>query len=71
MWVDNRLYFGGDRFFLMEQGLGNVTAEPQRLLSKPLPNISKAKLTIYFDFSSPWSYVGFKQVSIPYIVLLT
>ena len=68
MWVNNRLYFGGDRFFLMEQALGNAAAQPHRLLSKPLANITKAKLTIYFDFSSPWSYIGFKQVRTLYFL---
>ena len=49
MWVDERLYFGGDRLFMMEHALGNLDAEPHRLLKKPLPGVTKAKLTIYFD----------------------
>merc|ERR1719317_702283 len=62
MWVDNQLFFGGDRLFFVEHALGNAATEPHRLLGKPLPGVTKAKLTIYFDFSSPWAYVGFKQI---------
>ena len=62
MWVNRRLYFGGDRIFFVERDLGSLNAKPFRLLTKPLENHKKAKLTFYFDFSSPWSYLGFKQV---------
>ena len=45
-----------DRFFLVEQELGVVGACPPRLLA-PLGS-GAANLSFYFDYSSPWSYLG-------------
>ena len=62
VWVNNRLHFGTDRLFFVEHELGNVDAKPHKLLKAPSqPNLKK-KLKFYFDFSSPWTYLGYKQV---------
>lgn len=62
VWVNNRLHFGTDRLFFVEHELGNVDAKPHQLLKAPSqPNLKK-KLKFYFDFSSPWTYLGYKQV---------
>lgn len=64
MWVNNRLHFGTDRLFFVEHELGNVNAKPHQLLkAASQPNLKK-KLKFYFDFSSPWTYLGYKQVII-------
>ncbi|XP_057300975.1 uncharacterized protein LOC130635615 isoform X2 [Hydractinia symbiolongicarpus] len=60
MWVNNRLYFGSDRLFMVENELGNKAAKPHRLLLKS--NVEKAKLTVFLDFSSPWTYLAMKQI---------
>ena len=60
--VNDHLYYGTDRLHLVERALGNTMALPLRLVYPP-PRPSKAKLTIYHDFASPWSYVGARQVT--------
>ena len=42
--------------FMVERTLGLPSAAPERLLASPAQGA--AKLTIFFDFSSPWSYLG-------------
>ena len=64
IWVNERLYFGADRLFFVEQELGNATASPHRLLQTPVEKNSSKKLTFYFDFSSPWTFLGYTQVVI-------
>jgi len=61
-WVNNRMYFGGDRLFMVERALGNTSCTPHRLFTKPSKLNTSAKLTVYFDFSSPWAYLGIKQL---------
>ena len=46
--------------FLVERYLGNSEAHPHRLATVPSP--SKRTLTFYFDYSSPFSYLGCVQV---------
>ena len=64
MWVKDRLYFGTDRLFFVEQELGNRDAKPYQLLKMPQKANSKKKLKFYFDFSSPWTFLGYKQVKL-------
>jgi 2-hydroxychromene-2-carboxylate isomerase len=53
--LNNRLYFGGDRLPLIQQELG---------ITCPTYDWSQAKKTIeyFFDFSSPYSFLGFLEV---------
>eukprot|EP00118_Oscarella_pearsei_P012456 m.92105 g.92105 ORF g.92105 m.92105 type:complete len:433 (+) comp36712_c0_seq26:1978-3276(+) len=63
-WVNNRLYWGVDRMHFVEQALGNEKAEPLRLAFPSDGDSSKLKghLTFYYDFSSPWSYLGSQKI---------
>lgn len=54
--MGERLIWGTDRLFLVERALGICGAEPERLMSPMRPG--RAHLTFFFDYSSPWSYVG-------------
>ena len=47
--------------FFVERALGRVEAAPERLLFPP--SHGAGKLSFYFDFSSPWSYVGFMRLT--------
>lgn len=60
-WVNDELFFGVDHLHFVERALGNESAAPQRFHPNP-PEPRKAKLTIYHDFSSPWSYIGSTQI---------
>ena len=60
-WVNDRLYYGVDHLHFVERALGNTSAAPPRFHPAPAEP-RKAKLTIYHDFSSPWSYIGSTQV---------
>lgn len=62
MWVNNRLYFGSDRLFFVEHELGNLGAKPHQLMTKPSKPSLKKKLKFYFDFSSPWTFLGYQQI---------
>ncbi len=53
--LNNRLYFGADRLLLIEKDLGIS------LPKFPWPPQS-LELDFYFDFSSPYSYLGFAEV---------
>lgn len=60
-WINSRLFWGVDRLHFVKQALGKKDAKPQRLLlhsnsSKPV------NVRFYFDFSSPWSYLGSTQI---------
>ena len=46
--------------FFVERALG-IDAHPERLMSQP--SSGTATLTFYFDYSSPWSYLGFERLS--------
>lgn len=61
-WVNDRLYYGVDHLHFVERALGNALATPPRFHPAPAQP-RKAKLTIYHDFSSPWSYIGSTQIS--------
>ena len=47
--------------FLVERALGSQEAAPERLVVPP-PTAGAAKLSFYFDYSSPWSYLGFLRL---------
>jgi len=47
-------------YILLKKALGNEFASQERLFTHP-PNLKK-KLTFYFDFSSPWSYLCSTQI---------
>ncbi|XP_073256648.1 2-hydroxychromene-2-carboxylate isomerase-like isoform X2 [Porites lutea] len=60
-WVNNRLFYGVDHLHFVERALGNASAALPRFY--PVPGEPrKAKLTIYHDFASPWSYIGSTQI---------
>ena len=46
--------------FFVERALGIREAGPERLTTPPAGGA--AKLTFYFDYSSPWGYVGFMRL---------
>ena len=47
--------------FLVQRVLGQQDAEPERLMAPPsLP--ASAKLTFFFDYSSPWSYLASERL---------
>lgn len=60
-YVKDRLYWGTDRMFFVERVLGMREAAPERLVMPPAGGA--AKLSFYFDYSSPWAYVGFMRLS--------
>lgn len=61
---EDRIHFGVDRMHFLERALGNVEARPHRaqLHANEADVTRKRKLTFYFDFASPWAYIGFKQL---------
>ena len=44
--------------FFVERYLGVGDAAPERLVPAPSQPSSSAKLTFYFDYASPWSYLA-------------
>ena len=62
-WVNNELFFGVDHLHFVERALGNKSAVLPRFYPAPAEP-RKAKMTIYHDFSSPWSYIGSTQVTV-------
>lgn len=59
-FAKDKLFYGTDRMFLVERYLGNSEAHPHRLATIPIPSVRK--LTFYFDYSSPYSYLACVQV---------
>ncbi|HXW60087.1 MAG TPA: DsbA family protein [Myxococcota bacterium] len=53
--IDNRLYFGSDRLFLIRDRLGLSLPDP------PWGKSSK-QVDFYFDFSSPYSYLAHAEI---------
>lgn len=51
------MIYGFDRLFMVEKFLGREGAIPFRLKEAHTTPITK-KLTFYYDFSSPWSFIG-------------
>lgn len=60
-WVNDRLFYGVDHLHFVERALGNSSAALPRFHPPPAEP-KKAKLTIYHDFASPWSYIGSTQI---------
>ena len=58
-YVNEKFYYGTDRLFFVERAVGE-NAHPERLMSPP--SSGTATLTFYFDYSSPWSYLGFERL---------
>ena len=65
-WVNDRLFYGVDHLHFVERALGDSSVAPPRFQPPPAEP-KKAKLTIYHDFSSPWSYIGSTQVFSLYV----
>ena len=61
--MNDKLYFGCDRFHFVERELGVKDAEPHRLLAAPIDS-TKRKLRIFHDFASPWCFVAHRRVCI-------
>ena len=47
--------------FFVERALGMRGVAPERLTTPPSSG-GAAKLSFYFDYSSPWAYVGFMRL---------
>ena len=58
--MNGRLYWGTDRMFFVERALGVREAAPERLATPPAAG--SARLAFFFDYSSPWAYVGFMKL---------
>jgi 2-hydroxychromene-2-carboxylate isomerase len=54
-WVNEKLIWGSDRLHFVEYELGNKMAKQLRVQHQP-------KLTFYFDFASPYSYLAWTQI---------
>ena len=64
-WVRDRFFWGADRMFLVKRYLGQLNAVPSRLLVHPIPKKlanQPTEVNFFFDFSSPWSYLGAYQI---------
>jgi len=61
-WIEEekKLFFGSDRLHFVDYYLGNKNARQFRYFLTP-PS-QKQKFTFYYDFSSPWSYLGSTQI---------
>ncbi len=57
-WVDGELYWGQDRMDFVERALGGAP----RPLVETRPMAKPHTLDVYFDFASPFSYLGVSQI---------
>ncbi|KAJ3327229.1 hypothetical protein HDU93_002073, partial [Gonapodya sp. JEL0774] len=63
-----RMFCGADRLHFMESAVRALNESKIDLIPAPLPRIrqgpleNKRKLTFWFDFSSPWTYLGWTQL---------
>jgi len=58
-WVDDQLFWGGDRLHFVDRALGNPRAALPRICPPPPGGVvARRRLTVYHDFSSPWRYVS-------------
>eukprot|EP00127_Corallochytrium_limacisporum_P001726 Clim_evm63s77 gene=Clim_evmTU63s77 len=53
--------FGQDRMHFVERALGNSKAVMPRRITGSVKSSAPVKLTFWYDFSSPWSYLGSTQ----------
>lgn len=62
--MNDRLYWGVDRMCLVESAVSGQHAPMHRLAQVPPDAAQRPEqtLTIYFDFSSPWTFLGVSQV---------
>ena len=58
---DGKLFFGVDSIPNLAAKLGSAYVQPLRLCSSTA-SARKAKLTFYYDYSSPWSFFAFSQL---------
>ncbi|KAI8583018.1 hypothetical protein K450DRAFT_297588 [Umbelopsis ramanniana AG] len=70
-WGQDRTMFVEASFLALQSGLDpldwektpNLASILESRVKQPMPNVAKGrKLTFYFDFSSPWAYIGFTQL---------
>lgn len=59
-YVTGQLFWGIDRIFFVERALG-FNSHPERIVSPPRQGTSK--LTFFFDFSSPWSFLAMERLN--------
>ena len=69
--MNEKLYFGCDRFHFVQRELGVKDAEPHRLLTTPKDPTKKRKLKIFHDFASPWCFVAHRHVCIALFAAMT
>ncbi|EDO39954.1 predicted protein [Nematostella vectensis] len=62
-WVNNELFYGTDRMHFVESALGPDKHVTMPRLYHPPSHPTRAKLIIYHDFASPWSYLGSTQIA--------
>lgn len=53
-----RLWFGGDRTDAVEAGVRAATGQPPAPPAPPLPALPGARVDFWFDYSSPYAYLG-------------
>lgn len=62
-YVADKLYTGMDRVHFIEKATGDASAKELRLaLPEAAAPGRKVKLTFYYDFTSPWSYIANEYV---------
>lgn len=59
--LDGKLFFGVDSIPRLATKLGSTYVQPLRLCSHTTSS-RKVKLTFYYDYSSPWSFLAFSQL---------
>lgn len=61
-WIKERLFWGCDRMHFVARAAGSITIHPKRLQILPKDSNRKVNVKFFFDFSSPWSYLGSTQI---------
>ena len=63
LYVAGQLFWGNDRVHFVQHALGapKVKYPPPRIAESATNANPKPKVKFYFDFSSPWAYVGHTQ----------
>ena len=56
------LFWGQDRMHFVEKLLGNKGAELPRIQPCHRPGAKRATIKFYFDFSSPWAFIGYSHL---------
>ncbi|KAJ3338819.1 hypothetical protein HDU93_009041 [Gonapodya sp. JEL0774] len=64
-----RMFWGGDRIHFVEGALASLDQPTPEIVPVPMPRFTRGPLMrprtlrMWFDFSSPWTYLGWTQVS--------